>query len=99
MTSTTDTPTTDPRDTASGGREVQVLYFAALREQVGRAEEQLTLPAGEVRVAELVRLLEAKHPQLRLDAVRVALNEEFADASAPVAPGDVVALIPPVSGG
>ena len=99
MTSTSKTPPAEPLGAPAPAGQVQILYFAALRDQVGCAEEHLTLPPGEVRVAALVRLLEAKHPNLRLDAVRVALNEEFADASAPVAPGDVVALIPPVSGG
>lgn len=99
MTSTSKAPPPERGGTAVAPRQVQVLYFAALRDQVGCSQERVTLPSSDIQVAELVRLLEAKHPNLRLDAVRVALNEEFADASAAVAPGDVVALIPPVSGG
>jgi molybdopterin converting factor small subunit len=35
----------------------------------------------------------------RLQAVRVAVNEEFVERSCELRSGDVVALIPPVSGG
>jgi molybdopterin converting factor small subunit len=45
--------------------------------------------------------LERTKPALqgRLGSVRVAVNEEFAETSALVRGGEVVALIPPVSGG
>jgi molybdopterin converting factor small subunit len=41
------------------------------------------------------------HPSLtdRLAPIRWAQNEEFVDASAALAAGDVVALLPPVAGG
>lgn len=89
-------PTRVPNE---GLDEVRVLYFAVLRDLVGRAEERVLLPMKNPLLGDVIRLLEARHPALSLDSVRVALNEEFADASAPVTHGDVVALIPPVSGG
>jgi molybdopterin converting factor subunit 1 len=81
---------------------VSVLYFAALRDLAGVGEE--TVAIGErLHVRELLQELESKRPALggRLlsQAVRVAVNEEFVDASVMLADGDVVALIPPVSGG
>jgi molybdopterin converting factor small subunit len=52
-------------------------------------------------VADLVLHLEATYPELsgRMATVRVAQNERFAKPEAPLAEGDVLALIPPVSGG
>lgn len=52
-------------------------------------------------MAALCQLLELRKPEFRgrLGAVRVAVNEEFAEASALLHGGEVVALIPPVSGG
>jgi molybdopterin converting factor subunit 1 len=80
-------------------KKVQVLYFAALRDLAGHAEEGLELGDEIQSVGELVLLLSARHPGLRLDGVRLAKNEEFTDANAPLESGDVIALIPPVSGG
>ncbi len=79
---------------------VQVLYFAALRELAGTNEEQVSLTA-QVSVAALLALLEERHGALRgrLQSVRVAVDEEFAELSRELQGGEVVALIPPVSGG
>lgn len=78
-----------------------VLYFAAVRDLVGRDEERLDLPASVTTVGELATFLAGIYPELagRLDAVRFARNEVFASASEHLADGDVIALIPPVSGG
>lgn len=81
---------------------VSVLYFAALRDLAGVAEESVALPSnGPVEVSELLTTLERDHEGLRgrLSAVRVAVNEEFAPLSTTLRGGEVVALIPPVSGG
>jgi molybdopterin converting factor subunit 1 len=80
---------------------VRVLYFAALRDLVGLAEERLEVPEGAPRVLELSQAIERRHPELgpRLASVRFAVNEAFVSLEDPVAPGDTVALIPPVSGG
>jgi molybdopterin converting factor subunit 1 len=80
-------------------KKVKVLYFAALRELTGQVEEGLELGDEVQSVGELVLLLCERHPGLRLDGVRLAKNDEFTDANAPLAGGDVIALIPPVSGG
>ncbi|MDQ3037987.1 MAG: molybdopterin converting factor subunit 1 [Myxococcota bacterium] len=80
---------------------VRVLYFAALRELAGRAEESLELPA-EVRTVDALRpLLEARVPALagRLGSVRFARNEAFAEGGEALEDDDVIALIPPVAGG
>ena len=82
-------------------RPISVLYFAALRDLMGRASEELDLPEGVVDVGRLVAFLEASRPALRgrLGSVRIAVGDEFAALDQPLEPGCVVALIPPVSGG
>lgn len=80
--------------------QVHVLFFAALREAAGSREVQLTLPDGacvaDLR-AELARTLPALAPLLTHAAV--AINQDYAESTAPLHSHDVVALIPPVSGG
>lgn len=78
-----------------------ILYFAALRDLTACAEEQREIPNEIVTVAELVTYLERVRPELagRMASVRVALDEAFASADAPIAGASVIALIPPVSGG
>lgn len=80
---------------------VTLLYFAALRDLTGAAEETRELPSGVTNVRELLTHLELLHPALagRLGPVRVAIDESFVSASESVCDGAVVALIPPVSGG
>jgi molybdopterin converting factor subunit 1 len=79
---------------------IRVLYFAAVREIVGVSEMTIDVPAGTT-VGKLGTILEATVAALRgrLGVVRWAKNEEFVDLDAPLADGDVVALIPPVAGG
>lgn len=81
--------------------KIRVLYFAALRDLVGREAEWLDLPPNVATVGAALAHLEAVHPELsgRLSSVRAALNETFAAAHEPVADSDTLALIPPVSGG
>jgi molybdopterin converting factor subunit 1 len=80
---------------------ISVLYFAAVRDLVGLAEETLELPPAVTTMASLATHLTGLHPELegRLGPVRFARNETFASLAEPVVDGDVVALIPPVAGG
>ena len=79
---------------------VRALLFARLREQAGTESEALELPGGST-LADVYEALRRIHPGLEPERglVRVALNWEFSDWAAPVAQGDEVAFIPPVSGG
>jgi molybdopterin converting factor subunit 1 len=80
---------------------ITVLYFAMARDLVGHDAETLTLPAEVDSIDKLSRWLEQRHDGLRgrMSSIRLARNECFASASEPVTDGDVIALIPPVSGG
>lgn len=80
---------------------VKVLYFAALRELLGKSEETLPGLPSALTIGALAALLVERYPTLapHLASVRFALNESFVDEGARVTEGDTVALIPPVSGG
>lgn len=80
---------------------VQVLYFAAVRELLGVSEENVPWAKEDGSVEQFAEKLVSHHPELKehLSGVRFAVNEEFVALSAKVRAGDVVALIPPVSGG
>lgn len=77
---------------------VTVLLFAHLRAAAERSRLELDLPAGStVRTAadQLERILGND----RLSGVMCAVNERYADPATTLADGDVVAFLPPVSGG
>jgi molybdopterin synthase catalytic subunit len=75
--------------------QVRVRLFAGLRERAGTDEIELDLPEG-ANVGDALACLE---PIARGTSVVMAVNREYADASAPLHADDELALIPPVSGG
>ncbi|HEU4644940.1 MAG TPA: molybdopterin converting factor subunit 1 [Burkholderiales bacterium] len=84
--------------------KVKLLYFAALREQLGTAGEALELPAGVGTVAALRSHLRGRGGAWELaladsKLVRTAVNQDMAPPSAPIKAGDEVAFFPPVTGG
>jgi molybdopterin converting factor subunit 1 len=83
---------------------VKLLYFAWLKSHTGVSEEEVAPPAEVTTVDELLDWLKARGPGYAkaladLDAVRVAVNQEYARGADPVAPDDEIALFPPVTGG
>ena len=84
--------------------KVRVLYFAGLREQVGTSAEDVELPAGVSTLAGLRSHLVARggawqsaFAEARL--VRMAVNQDMAQAATSIRAGDEVAFFPPVTGG
>ena len=82
---------------------IKVLYFASLRDAVGRAEESFELPSGISTVADLRAFLADRGENwTALGAgrnIRAARNQRMAAPSDPVSPGDEIAFFPPVTGG
>lgn len=82
---------------AETGLTVQVRLFASLRELAGWDARRIELAA--------VTTPEGLWRQLGLGdgaipaTVRVAVNQAFADPHQPLAPGDELAFLPPISGG
>ena len=79
---------------------IDVLYFAAAREAAGTPSEAVDVPSATT-VGALRPWLAAHRPALVgvLGASRLAVGERFAPETHALADGDVVAVIPPVSGG
>lgn len=88
---------------------VRVLYFGGLKEALGCSAEVVDLDSPAPRLVDLYEVLRQRHQRLPAltHSVRLALNEEFlpgtgSDAlswSGTVRDGDVLAFIPPVTGG
>jgi MoaE-MoaD fusion protein len=74
---------------------VSVRLFAVLRERAGAGEIELELPDG-ASVGDALAQVRALTDGV---PVVMAVNREYADASARLSSGDELALIPPVSGG
>ncbi len=88
----------------SATTDIKILYFAWVRARAGLAEESVALPAGVSDVRALLDWLKTRSPghaeALRdPSAIRVAVNQEYVAANAPVKAGDEIAIFPPVTGG
>ena len=79
---------------------VHVLAFAWAKDAIGAERIQAEAPEGAT-VEGLMRQLAESHPRLaaRVEALTIAVNEEFVGPDFPLSAGDEVALIPPISGG
>jgi len=78
--------------------EVTARYFAAFRERAGRDHERLTTNARTA--AELYGELARRHGFAdSMTRCKVAVNDELADWSVVLTPGDEVLFFPPVAGG
>jgi molybdopterin synthase catalytic subunit/molybdopterin synthase sulfur carrier subunit len=83
---------------------VKVLAFAGARDVIGASEIEVDIGAAEgseFTVETLMDLLCERYPAMVpfRPIVRMAVNGSYAEAGQRVAPGDEVALIPPVAGG
>lgn len=79
---------------------VRVRFFAGHRDIVGQAELPVELEAGAT-VGALWEHLTDRYPRLAGYTGRLlfAVNQQFAQPVTPLADGDEVSFIPPVSGG
>jgi molybdopterin synthase sulfur carrier subunit len=83
---------------------VKVLYFAWVRERVGRAEEEIDLPAGIATVGDLVAWLAQRgegyayafeNPKV----IRAAIDKNHVRADARLEGAAEIAFFPPMTGG
>ena len=81
---------------------IDVLYFAWLRERIGAPKEQVETSAATV--ADLVEELKTRSDAHALAfsdmaSVRVAIDQELTEMSAPLSGAREVAFFPPMTGG
>lgn len=84
--------------------KVTVLYFARLREAIGREREALELPAEVTTVGALRAWLIARGAPwaeafTEIKRIRAAVAQEMATDEAKLCEGAEVAFFPPVTGG
>ncbi|AYE53766.1 molybdopterin converting factor subunit 1 (plasmid) [Priestia megaterium NCT-2] len=76
---------------------ITILLFAHLQEQLGT--DTMIINKVELTVAELKEKVEEELGWDQSQPLMVAINEEYAIDEDLIKEGDIVALIPPVSGG
>ncbi|MEO0386885.1 MAG: molybdopterin converting factor subunit 1 [Pseudomonadota bacterium] len=81
---------------------LDILYFAWVRERIGRPRERVETEAATV--AELIGELSAREERYALafadlGAVRIAVDQELAGVEAPLRGVREVAFFPPMTGG
>lgn len=83
---------------------MRVLYFAWLRERLGRDSDDIDPPASVSTIAELIDWLAANdetfaHATAKRELIRAARDEELVDHQTPIAGAKTIALFPPMTGG
>ncbi len=80
--------------------KTQLLYFAALKEALGKSGESLDY-SSPLTGQGLLELLSLRYPQAAetIQACTLAQNMEYTPLGEEIRPNAEVALIPPVSGG
>ncbi|MCE4956484.1 MoaD/ThiS family protein [Macrococcoides caseolyticum] len=77
---------------------MKVLYFAHIKAKVNRAQDEFTF-TEPISVADLKIHLGQTYPNIQGESFQIAVNEEFVKDDEMISNHDIVALIPPVSGG
>lgn len=75
---------------------INILYFASLRERIGRGSDALNV-SETLSISQVWQ--RATGQESFPDDVLVALNQEYTTADALVNDGDEIAFFPPVTGG
>lgn len=83
---------------------MQVLYFANIRETLGKSEETLSPPSHITTINQLLDWLATQdgnyeHVFNNREHLRAALNQEFVAFNEPLEFTGELALFPPVTGG
>jgi len=83
---------------------MKIVYFAWVRERVGKTEEIVTLPDDVRTVAELAGWLKGRgeeyaHAFAEPDIVRAAIDRRHVKPDAPIAGAGEIAFFPPMTGG
>lgn len=83
---------------------INLVYFAWVRERIGRGNETRDIPAGIETARDLIDWLKGQgeeyaHAFEKPDAIRIAIDQTHADHDAKIAGASEVAFFPPVTGG
>jgi sulfur-carrier protein len=83
---------------------VKVLYFAWVRERIGKAEEEIDPPAGVATVGELIAWLadrgeEYQYAFANPRVIRAAIDRNHVRPETKIAGANEIAFFPPMTGG
>jgi molybdopterin synthase sulfur carrier subunit len=83
---------------------VKLVFFAWVRERIGRKDEEIALPATVTTAGALVDWLQGRGPEYEHAlseprAIRIAVDHVHAARETPLAGAREVALFPPMTGG
>ena len=83
---------------------VKLLYFAWVRERIGKGEEVVDLPAGVSTVADLMSWLAGRGEEYAFafenpKVIRAAINRTHVKPNTAIAGAKEVAFFPPMTGG
>jgi molybdopterin synthase sulfur carrier subunit len=83
---------------------LKILYFAWIRERIGKAEEELEIPASVVTASDLIGWLRGKGEEYALafdnpKIIRVALDKMHVQPGAKISAAREIAFFPPMTGG
>ena len=83
---------------------MKLLYFAWVRERVGKADEQIDPPAGVATVGELMAWLARRDEQYAFafenpKVIRAAIDRSHVRADAAITGASEIAFFPPMTGG
>ncbi len=82
----------------------KLVYFAWVRERIGKAEEEITLPSSVVTVADLLNHLKMMGEEYETalqfpDVIRVAIDQEHVEHDEPIGDAREIGIFPPMTGG
>ena len=83
---------------------VKLVYFAWVRERVGRTDEEVEVPAGLATVADLVRWLKERGEEYAYafengHVIRAAIDRTHVRPDTAIAGAREIAFFPPMTGG
>jgi molybdopterin converting factor subunit 1 len=80
--------------------QIDLRFFAVVRERIGESQRSIQLPAGS-QVSAVMHYVESEFADIAplFRASMIMRNQEYVDLDEPLADGDEIAFIPPVSGG
>ena len=78
---------------------IKILFFGITADLIGATELDLLL-SGSISIGAFKTFLKEKYPPLKnIGSYAIAVNEVYTEDAFTLKKGDVVAIIPPVSGG
>jgi len=83
---------------------VKLLYFAWVRERIGKADEEVNPPADVTTVAELMQWLAGRGEEYayafeNMKVIRAAIDRNHAQPATSISGAREIAFFPPMTGG